>query len=207
MRVAAIASPRTAALTLALVLGCGGRSLSPSANGPVGGSSGSPPADAAADLADRIGPVDLSQAPATFNMTCDGGLGSVVFQMPCLVGMNLSGQGGVGFHATECRLAQPGAPLAWSFILQLGTLARDPGTILRFPEDVPSAPVPGPVEIQGMSVRISSVTGKLSFSRVDPSARAFIGAFSGTTVWTRSDGVQISCQADGPFWGAPGGFL
>jgi hypothetical protein len=61
--------------------------------------------------------------------------------------------------------------------------------------------------IQGVSARVSSVTGSLTFSRVDPDARAFIGSFAATLVWTATDGSQISCQSDGPFWGGPGGFL
>jgi hypothetical protein len=69
MRVTVRALWRNAALTLVLALGCGGPSLSPSASSSVAGSSGSPPADAAGDLADRIGPIDLSQAPSTLSMT------------------------------------------------------------------------------------------------------------------------------------------
>ena len=79
--------------------------------------------DGPADLADRIGPVDLTKAPPSLAIACENGVGALAFQMPCLVGMNLPGQGGVGTHVTECRMVQAGTPVAWSFLLPLGELA------------------------------------------------------------------------------------
>jgi hypothetical protein len=140
-------------------------------------------------------------------MACAGGVSALAFKNPCLVGENLSGQGGTGFHVTECRIAQDGEPVAWSFILPLATLAQSPGTVLHFPGDLPSPPPPfGSVQLNGESAHATAVTGALTFSRVDPASRAFVGAFHGTVVWTIASGSQISCQVDGPLWGAPGGF-
>lgn len=190
-------SVRLSLMLVALAGGCGGRSISQTS-------------DAGTDLAGRIGPVDLSQAPAVLGMTCGADAGGLAFEMPCLVGMNLagSGQAGPGWHATECRMAQAGTPLAWSFILPLQAIARDPGAVLTFPGDVSSPPpAPGTIDLRGEPARVSSVTGTLTFSRVDPSGRAFIGAFSGTVTWKATSGAETTCTVDGPFWGAPGGFI
>jgi hypothetical protein len=198
----------------ALSSGCGGRSLSASAERDAAGDAtgvgamDTQTSDAGADLADRIGLIDLSQAPATLGMTCGAGVGALAFEMPCLVGMNLGGQASPGWHVTECRMAQSGTPIVWSFILPLQTVARNPGTVIHFPGDVPSPPpAPGAIDLGGESARVSSVTGALTFSRVDPTGRAFIGVFSGTVVWKTTSGAETSCTLDGPFWGAPGGFL
>jgi hypothetical protein len=162
------------------------------------GGAGSPSDD------DRIGPVDLAQAPLTLAMTCDAGV-SASLEMPCLVGLNLgSDLNAAGIHATECRLAQPDRPLVWPFLLPLADVRADPSTVLHAPFQ------PGGAQeaaIRGEAATMSVVTGDLSFSRVDPTARAFIGAFKGTVVWTGTSGAQTTCQVDGPFWGAPGDFL
>jgi hypothetical protein len=105
-------------------------------------------------------------------------------------------------------MAQTNEPVVWSFMLPLAMLEQNPGAVLRFPGDLPSPPLsPGTINLQGESARVSAVMGSLTFSRVDPSGRAFIGAFSGAVVWTGASGSQTTCQVDGPFWGAPGGFL
>jgi hypothetical protein len=170
------------------------------------GDAGSPPG---APGEDRIGPVDLTRAPATLAMTCDVGI-SPAFEMPCFIGFDLVGPdlNAAGVHATECRLAQPDRPLAWSFLFPLADVRADPSTALAAPAGLPAAP--GGQEaiiLQDQPATLSSVTGDLTFSRVDPTARAFVGAFKGTIVWTGTSGSQTSCQIDGPFWGAPGDFL
>jgi hypothetical protein len=39
-------------------------------------------------------------------------------------------------------------------------------------------------------------------------ARAFEGTFTGTMVLKgETSGTQVTCHIDGPFWGAPGGFI
>lgn len=158
---------------------------------------------------DRIGPVDLTQAPATLSMTC-GGTASLSFEMPCLIGFNLAGQdlNAAGVHATECRLAQPDQPLAWSFLFPLAGVRGDPATSLQAPRDLPTVTgTQQAIVLEGQPATMSSATGDLRFSKVDPTARAFIGTFTGTVVWTSATGAQTPCQIDGPFWGAPGDFL
>jgi hypothetical protein len=146
-----------------------------------------------------IGAVDLTQAPSTLTMSCGAGVAAAL-EMPCLIGLDLSGQdpNAAGVHATECRLASPDQPLVWSFLLPLGDVRADPSTSLQAPVDLPP---------QLTGVTMSTVTGDLTFSRVDPAARAFIGAFHGNIAWSDQAGTQTSCQVDGPFWGAPGDFL
>ena len=169
------------------------------------GGSGSP-TGAGQDL---IGPVDLAQAPATLSMTCAGGA-ALAFEMPCLIGLDLTGPDptAVGVHATECRLAQPARPLVWSFLFPLADVRAAPSTPLQVPLGLP--PVTGSQEaivLQGEPATMSSVTGDLTFRKVDPSVRAFIGTLTATVVWTSASGTQTSCQIDGPFWGGPGDFL
>jgi hypothetical protein len=145
-----------------------------------------------------IGAVDLTQAPSTLTMSCGAGV-TAALEMPCLIGLDLAGQdpNAVGVHATECRLASPDQPLVWSFLFPLGAVRADPSTSLRAPADLPAL----------TGITMSTVTGDLTFSRVDPAARAFIGAFHGDIAWTDPSGTQTSCQIDGPLWGAPGDFL
>ncbi len=155
------------------------------------------------------GPVDLAEAPATLTMTCGAG-SSVALEMPCLIGLDLSGQdpNGTGVHATECREASADRPLVWSFLFPLASARANPSTPLQAPADLPTVAGPGqPIDLAGDSVTMSSVTGALTFSRVDPSVRAFAGTFKGTIVWADQSGAQTSCQVDGPFWGGPGDFL
>lgn len=156
-----------------------------------------------------LGPVDLSQAPSALTMTCDGGAAPSL-QMPCLVGLDLAGQdpNAAGIHATECRLATSEHPLVWSFLFPLADVRANPSTSLQAPADMPS--VTGgaqAIELGGESASVSSVTGDLTFTRVDPTARAFSGTFKGTVVWTGLSGAQTSCRIDGPLWGGPGTFL
>ena len=158
---------------------------------------------------DRVGPVDLTQAPATLAMTCGAGT-SPTFEMPCLIGLDLAGPDPTvaGIHATECRLAQPDRPLVWSFLFPLADVRADPSTALAAPADLPPVPTgQQAIVLWGEPATMSSVTGDLTFSQVDPTARAFVGVFKGTVVWTGASGAQTSCQIDGPFWGAPGDFL
>jgi hypothetical protein len=166
-------------------------------------------AEAGPDLAERIGPVDLTKAPPTLPITCDKCSGALAFEMPCLVGMSiLPDRSQPGYHVTECRMAQSGSPLVWQFLLPLAELARNPGMIVRFPEDTPSPPRSSDtIDIGGERAQISTINGSLTFSRVDPSGRAFAGAISGTVVWRTSSGAETTCQIDGPFWGAPGDFI
>ena len=63
------------------------------------------------------------------------------------------------------------------------------------------------ITLGGEPATMSSVSGDLTFARVDPTARAFAGAFKGTIVWMGASGAQTSCGIDGAFWGAPGDFL
>jgi hypothetical protein len=156
----------------------------------------------------EVAPVDVSQSPAALTMTCDGGA-SLSVAMPCLIGLNLAGQDPdtAGTHATECRLATSDKPLVWSFLFPLAAVRADPATSLHAPADMPTAGAAQAIQLNGESASISNITGDLTFTRVDPTARAFSGAFKGTIVWTSSSSTQTTCQIDGPFWGAPGNFL
>jgi hypothetical protein len=186
-------------LVLCLGLGaCGSHALSGS------------PRDGATDLAARIGPIDLTQAPATLELTCDADVGRVAFKLPCLVGMDVtSGHSGPGLHDVECRLLEGKAPVVWSFLLPLAALANDPSQVLHTPGDLPAVPTDGSsIDLGGQPAQLSSIKGALSFSRIDPEGRAFAGAFAGQAVWkVTASGREITCDLDGPLWGAPGDFL
>jgi hypothetical protein len=197
---------RTRAVGLALVAatlaGCGGRqTLDLPADGDAG-------TDAGTTTRATIGPVDLTQAPAELPTTCDHGIGLVAFDNPCLVGFNLGGAPATtGVHVVECTLAVAGHPIAWSFILPLAQLAAEPDKPLTFPKDFPAGP-PGnqPIGIGGQPAGLSGVTGTVTFSRVDPTGRAFVARLVGTMTWTQGSGSKVSCAVDAPFWGAPGSF-
>jgi hypothetical protein len=155
-----------------------------------------------------IGPVDLTQAPASLAMTC-AGTGSLAFEMPCLMGFDLFGQdtNAAGVHATECRLAAPSRPIVWSFLFPLAAVRADPTMPLQTSGLQAEPGTEQAILLQGEAAMISSVKADLTFSRVDPTNRAFIGRFTGSVVWTSASGTQTPCQIDGPFWGGPGNFL
>jgi hypothetical protein len=200
---------RAGTLSWVLVFGatlaaCGGRqNLDPpddDGGTGAGGAAGSP----------LLGPVDFSQAPTQIPMTCDHGIGAVAFVNPCEVGMNLFGEGATtpGADETECHFAGQGAPIVWSFVLPLYKIAMNPGAPLQIPDDVPSVPAENPLaELGGQEASVASVSGVLTFSRVDPTGRAFIGHLRGTVTWNGSVDATITCVVDAPFWGAPGEFL
>lgn len=191
-------------LGAALLVGCGGRqSLDDPGAGAAGAGSGGGSGASA-----TIGPVDLNAAPLELATTCDHDVGTIAFVNPCLVGFNLAGpEGTPGFNETECRLTNGAQPVAWSFILPLSKVAQEPDRPLTFPTDLPSSPTGGmTVDVGVRKAALTSVTGTMTFSRVDPTGRAFIGFFQGTMTWTSSTGT-FSCTADGPLWGGPGSFL
>jgi hypothetical protein len=181
-------------LIAAAFAGCGGRQgLLPADD------DGSAPASAS------IGSVDLTQAPRQLALSCDQGVGQLAFDNPCQVGANLTGHGGVGFHETECHLSGAGHPVAWSFILPLSTVAANPARPLAFPSDFPIAPPSmDAVEVAGQEASVVGVVGTVSFSRVDPTTRAFSASFKGTISWNGAE--KFSCVVDGALWGAPGSF-
>jgi hypothetical protein len=201
---------RTRTLCVSIVLGaalagCGGRQgLSPADDGDLGGG-----VDGGAPAPSAVGPIDLSQAPAQLALHCDQGVGALAFVNPCQVGLNLANGGTTpGFHETECHLVGAGDPIVWAFLLPLAQIAAHPDRALSFPADFPTSPTSGsPAIVGGKPASVSSVAGTMSFSRVDPTARAFIARFQGAVTWTRPTGSTFSCALDGPFWGAPGSFL
>jgi len=177
--------------------GCGGRQgLEPADDG--GRADGSPSA--------AVGPVDLTYAPRQLPLSCDHGVGPLAFFNPCEVGSNLSGQGGVGFHETECRFFGAGEPVAWSFVLPLSTIEQHPERPLSFPADFPTTPSAIPVQVGVQQAKVTKAEGTVTFSRVDPTTRAFIGWFKGTISWAGSSTPTFSCAVDAPLWGAPGSF-
>ncbi|HEY2900920.1 MAG TPA: hypothetical protein VGL59_10120 [Polyangia bacterium] len=161
------------------------------------------------DQATVVGPVDLSQAPAALTMTCDHGVGQVAFANPCLVGGNLASAklDSVGNHETECSLAGEGGEVAWAFILPLSAIAQRPDQPLTFQKGQVSTPPSGqPIEVAGQTASVTDVAGTMTFLRLDPSARAFIGHFQGQIDWLGANGA-FSCTVDADLWGAPGGFI
>jgi hypothetical protein len=181
----------------ALGTGCANQALSPS-------DAAISPTDATGGT---IGPVDLSQAPTELTIDCDHGVGQLALVNPCLVGESLTGApASIGTHETECRLAGGSEPIAWAFLLPLAAIALHPDQALTFPTGLPSAAPWGPVDVGGQKASVSGVAGTLTFSRVDPTARAFVGQFKGVITWTGSNGT-FSCSVAGPFWGAPGNFI
>jgi hypothetical protein len=183
----------------AALAGCGGRQgLMPADD-----------ADAGATAGASIGPVDLTGAPPELAMTCDHGIGTLAFDNPCLVGMNLLGDlSKPGEHEIECHLAGPGHPIVWAFLVPLAQIAQHPDQPLTFPSSFPTSPTSGMrVDVGGHKAGVSSAAGTVTFSRVDPTGRAFIARFNGTITWKETTGSTFSCAVDAPFWGAPGGFL
>jgi hypothetical protein len=198
---------------VAAVAGCGGRDslLAPPAGaGGAGGGAASMAPDGGDAGSPKLGPVDPTQAPPTLAMTCDHGIGTLAFDDPCLIGGNLAGDPStIGFHEVECSFASLTHPVAWAFVLPLGELSANPDETISFPNGR-TPPPPGPstnIDVGPTGARVSNVAGLLTFSRVDPTARAFVGHFAGTIDWIESGGETFSCAVDAPLWGAPGAFL
>jgi hypothetical protein len=185
----------------AFLAGCGGRQvLGQPDDAPVG----------ATPAAASVGAVDLSQAPAELEASCDQGVGTIAFRNPCLVSQSLGGDPAeLGIHEVECSLATPDHPMTWSFLFSLAEVAANPDR----PVDLPGAyattsPTSGaPVDVGGRRAGVSGVAGTLTFSRVDPTNRAFVARFQGTMTWKDAAGTTFSCAVDAPLWGAPGSFL
>ncbi len=178
------------------IVGCGGRQILTPAD------ETDPSAPAAV-----VAPVDLTQAPTTLALTCDHGIGTIAFVDPCLVGFAFTSAASLGVHEVECQLSTSGHPLVWSFLVALDEVAQHPSTPLISPADFPRSPTSGAVvAVGGRMAGVSSVQGTVTFSRVDPSGRAFIAHLTGTVTWTEPSGATFSCAVDAPFWGAPGGF-
>ena len=166
-----------------------------------------PPEDDAGATPSKIGTVDLSEAPSTLPTTCDHGIGSVTFDDPCLVGVNLANTDptSIGLHAVECHLEASAHPVAWSFTLPLARVVASPDATYAFPTDLMRVPE-GQVDVGGQPATVSSVSGTMTFSRVDPTMRSFAAHLTGTILWTGADGTTFQCVVDAPLWGAPGTF-
>ena len=200
-------------VALGLVSGCGGRQTldvpgaagASDAAGTLGsaGFAGTAVAvGAAGAAAPTVGTIDLSQAPPTISMTCDNGVGVITFVNPCLVGW-LIGAGGptsTGPHEVECTSETTAGTVGWSFMVIFPPLQNpQPG--------VPLTPTAVAVDLgDGRQARISKVTGTLTFSRVDPTNRAFVAQLTGDVTWTEPSGATFQCQMDAPIWGGPGPF-
>jgi hypothetical protein len=142
-------------------------------------------------------------------MTCDSGVGTIAFDDPCLVGMNVAGDPSKpGFHEVECRFTAAGHPIAWAFLLPLAQLAVTPDVPLVLPNDAPMTPSSGQlVVVRGEQARVFGVDGTVTFSRIDPVGRAFSARLQGTITWVVPARSTFTCAVDAPFWGAPGTFL
>jgi hypothetical protein len=210
------------AAALALVASCGGRQMLdlPATTGAAAGASGAMGTTGDAGMfgdagetgvagasgaagAPAVGFIDLTQAPPTFPMACDGGVGVITFVNPCLVGYVIGGDNDAtvpGPHEVECTVETPGGNVGWSFEVIFPPL-QNPQTIL------PLTPTALGVDLgNGQQAHISKVTGGLTFSRVDPTNRAFVARFIGVVTWTEPSGATFQCQVDAPVWGAPGPF-
>ena len=136
-------------------------------------------------------------------MTCDSGVGVITFVNPCLVGQVLGGDHDPtvpGPHEVECTVETSAGSVGWSFELIFPPL-QNPQTIL------PLTPTALGVDLgNGEKAGISVVTGALTFSRVDPTNRAFVARFIGVLTWTEPSGATFQCKMDTPIWGAPGPF-
>jgi len=155
-----------------------------------------------------IGPVDLTQAPPTLPMTCDSGEGTISFDNPCLVGMNVAGDPATpGFHEVECRFTAAGHPIAWAFLLPLAQVAAAPDEPLVLPDGALMTPSSGQlVVVNGKQARVLNVEGTVRFFRIDPVGRAFSALLQGTITWVIPTSSMFTCTVDAPFWGAPGNF-
>jgi hypothetical protein len=109
-------------------------------------------------------------------------------------------------HEVECTLAAAGHPITWTFLLPLGQVIGQPTKPISFP--LPPGGIPGrSISVDGTLASVSGFAGAITFSRVDPTNRAFVARLKGTMTWTEQSGSTFSCQIDSPFWGAPGGFV
>src|SRR5262249_5055034 len=137
----------------------------------------------------------------------DHGVGVVTFVDPCLVGSNFASgdPSSIGVHAVECDLETPAHPLAWAFVMPLARIVASPDATYAFPADFPRTPT-GQVSVGGRAAIVSSVAGTMTFSRIDPTNRAFTARLTGKIIWTEAGGSTFQCAVDAPLWGAPGNF-
>jgi hypothetical protein len=187
---------------LGLAGACGGRQMLdlPAANGGAGGSSGAAGTSGGAGTVGGaagafpmpdVGPIDFTQAPASFSMYCDGRLGEIKFWNPCLVG-----RGPV--HEVECSSGSTGE-IGWSFLVIL-PITQNPETVL------PVTPSALAVIGDSVTATISKIDGALTFERVNPDQSGFVAGFRGNVTMTDSTGMTYSCVVDATIWAAPGDF-
>ncbi|HVU49661.1 MAG TPA: hypothetical protein VHL80_03180, partial [Polyangia bacterium] len=152
----------------------------------------------------EVGAVDLSRADPTFSMTsCDGGIGTLTFVNPCLVGNNLTGAtdpSAPGPHVVECTTTMDLGAVSWSFIVSLPP-TLNPQTVFLLAPGNPTIDLPN-----GQQARATMVEGQLTFLVVDPGNQAFEGRFVGDVRWTESSGYPALCTLDAVIWGAPAPF-
>ena len=176
--------------------------------------------DSGVPIAPLVGSVDLSQAPASLEMSCNRDVGALALTMPCEVGQSwLSEHDKLGVNEVDCHLTTSGHPMVWTFVLAFYQVLQHPDLPVTFPNDPQASPgqsvnfLPPPpglttgTEIGGEAFQISNSTGTISFSRIDSPGRAFSGHLKGIFAWTGTTGSTFSCDVDGPFWGSPAGFL
>jgi hypothetical protein len=176
--------------------------------------------DSGVPVATLTGSVDLSQAPISLEMTCDRDVGSLALKLRCEIGQNIPGQNRdeLGFNEVECHATSSGQPMVWSLLLVFSQILQHSDRSVTFlnavkaspnqsVEYLPPPPDAMPTNIGGELFNISRAEGTISFARIDSPGRAFSGSLKGTFSWKSTTGSTFSCDVDGPFWGAPGGFL
>jgi hypothetical protein len=159
-------------------------------NAGVGGAGGAP----------AVGIIDLTQAPPTFSMSCDETVGTIAIVNPCLIGGKLGGNADPSSpapHEVECKIGSSG-DVVWSFLVVFPPLQN--------PQMVALTPTAVDGQVGNDKARVTSVTGSLTFDRVDPTNRAFVAQFSGTVTWLEQSGRTFSCVVFDSIWGAPGPF-
>ena len=106
-----------------------------------------------------------------------------------------------GNNVVECSDATGQAMLA--FFVSMATAARSIGN----PSPVPGAPTQG-VSSNGPQY-VGTVEGSLTFTQVDPAARAFVGRLSkGTVTWHAAQGEETVCGLSATIlWATAGDFL
>ena len=198
-----------------LLAACGGRASDPGAGMPsAAGAAGTLSAVGAAGSSSNgagaasggaasggdstgTGPIDTTGLPTEFPaLHCDGPLASLQLVLPCKVGMPQNGN-----NVVECSDATGQAML--TFFVSMATAARSIG----IPSPVPGGPNQG-VSSNGPQY-VGTVEGLLTFTQVDPAARAFVGRLSkGTVTWRSAQGDETVCGLSPTIlWATAGDFL
>jgi hypothetical protein len=159
---------------------------------------------------ESVGPINSDGLPASMPMLCPNRAEALAFQLPCAVGLNLSGAPDQpGFHVVECELAGMPSQVAVSFIVPLKELPNRLGKTVALPFDGAPPPPPGlGVQLGGQSFT-GNLAGDITFEQVDLQGRAFVAHLErGMVNWSGALGGGFECSVvEGPLWAVAGSFL